>query len=239
VAVYDGPMPIQRLVLASMCSVLMLGACTPKSGDSADGVAVLQPGKTAASLRLDAVVELVEGEAIADAQSLETKINDPEAGLSAVDIDEDGEVDFIEVVEVSKNGKTTLELRAIPSSKKDQDVAKVAVPVATVDLHIEKKQTIIVHAVYTEHIEHDETIHVYHHEFPANYEHGVLVVEQGCFFHYAFVLPHEVYLGHHHVVIIEAPQHHFKHKKHKKHGKHHGKHKGHHGYGHGTVVVTY
>lgn len=236
--VYDGRMPIKRLVLACMCSVLLLGACTPKSEGSADDAVVLQPGKTAASLRLDTVVELVEGDSIPDAKSLETKLNDPDAQLNAVDIDEDGEVDFIEVVEIQKNGKTTLELQAIPSSKKDQDVAKVAVLVATVELQIEKKQTIIVHATYSKHIEHDDTIHVYHHELPAHYEHGVLVVEHGCFFHYAFVLPHEVYHGHHHVVIIEAPHHHGKHKKHGKHGKH-GKHKGHHGYGHGSVVVTY
>jgi hypothetical protein len=227
-------MPIRPLMIACVCSVLLLGACDQKSEGQANAAAELQPGKTAASLRLDAVVELVEGDAVADTKSLEAKINDPEAGLSAVDIDEDGQVDFIEVVEVQKKGKTTLELRAIPSSKKDKDAAKVAVLVATVELHVEDKEKIIVHATYTDHIEHDATIHVYHHEQPVVYEHGVLVVEEGCFFHYAFVLEHEVYLGHHHVVIIEAPHHHGKHKKHKKHGKDHD-----HGYGHGGVVVTF
>jgi hypothetical protein len=229
-------MPLQRLMLACVCSVLVLSACDQKSETQADVATELQPGKSAASLRLDAVVELVEGDSIADAKSLEAKINDPDAKLSAVDIDEDGEVDFIEVVEVRKKGKTTLELRAIPSSKKDQDVAKVAVLVATVELHVEDKQKIIVHATYTEHIEHDATIHVYHHERPAIYEGGVLVVDEGCFFHYAFVLEHEVYLGHHHVVIIDDHHHHHhKHKKHKhKKHKHHG-----HGHGHGSVVVTF
>jgi hypothetical protein len=234
---YTRPMPIRRLMFACVCSVLMLGACTAKS-EQADGVAVLQPGKTAESLRLYTVAELVEGNSIADAKSLEAKINEPEAGLSAVDIDEDGEVDFIEVVEVKKGGKTTLELRAIPSSKKDEDIAKVAVPVATIELHVDNQETIIVHATYTEHIEHDANVDVYHHEVPATYEHGVLVVEEGCFFHYAFVLEHEVYLGHHHVVVIEAPHHYYKHKKHKKHKKHgHGHGHGH--GGHGGVVVTF
>jgi hypothetical protein len=230
-------MPIGRLMFACVCSVLLLGACTPKSEDPAQADAVLQPGKTAASLRLYTVAELVEGNSIADVKSLETKLNDPDAGLSAVDIDDDGQVDFIEVVEVRKGGKTTLELRAIPSSKKDEDVAKVAVLVATIELHVENQETIIVHGAYTEHIEHDASVDVYHHELPATYEHGVLVVEQGCFFHYAFVLEHEVYLGHHHVVIIEAP-HHSKHKKHRKHKKHKGHH-GDHGHGHGGVVVTW
>ena len=232
-------MQIGRLMFVCLCSVLMLGACDQKS-EQADtrGTAVAQTGKTAASLRLDAVVELVEGDSIADAKSLEVKLNDPEARLSAVDIDEDGEIDFIEVVEVRKKGKTTLELRAIPSSKKDEDVAKVAVLVASVELHVENKQKVIVHATYTEHIEHDATVHVYHHELPATYEHGVLVVEEGCFFHYAFVLEHEVYLGHHHVVVIEAPHHHRKHK-HGKHKKHKGHHDHHHGHAHGGVVVTW
>jgi hypothetical protein len=229
-------MPIGRFAFAFMCSVLLLGACAPKS-DTADnsGTAVLQPGKTAANLRLYTVAELVEGDSIADVQTLEAKINDPDAGLSAVDIDDDGEVDFIEVVEVRNGGKTTLELRAIPSSKKDEDVAKVAVLVATIELHVENQETIIVHATYTEHIEHDVNVDIYHHELPATYEHGVLVVEEGCFFHYAFVLEHEVYLGHHHVVIIEAPHRHHKHRKHRKHKKH----KGHHDHGRGSVVVTF
>lgn len=232
--VYDRPMQIGRLMFACacVCSVLVFGACDQKSEDAA-AVVELKPGKTAASLRLDAVVELVEGNTIADAKALEVKINDPDAKLSAVDIDEDGQTDFIEVVEVSKKGKTTLELRAIPSSKQDQDAAKVAVLVATVELEVENKEKIIVHATYTDHIEHDVAVHVYHHELPATYEHGVLVVEQGCFFHYAFVLEHEVYLGHHHhVVIIEETHHH--HKKHRKHKKH----KGHHDHG-GSVIVTF
>jgi hypothetical protein len=222
-------------MLACVCSVVMLGACTPKSEQADNDTAVLQPGKTAQSLRLYTVAELVEGDSIADTKTLEAKLNDPDAGLSAVDIDGDGEIDFIEVVEVRKDGKTTLELRAIPSSKTSEDVAKVAVLVATIELHVENNETIIVHATYTQHIEHDANVDVYHHELPATYEHGVLVVEQGCFFHYAFVLEHEVYLGHHDVVIIET-QHRGKHKKHRKQKKH----KGHHyrGHGHGGVVVT-
>jgi hypothetical protein len=234
--VYDGAMPIGRMALACVCSGLLLGACAAKSDNADTATAVLQPGKTAASLRLYTVAELVEGDSIADVKSLEAKINDPDAGLSAVDIDGDGEVDFIEVVEVRNGGKTTLELRAIPSSKKDEDVAKVAVLVATVEVHVENKETIVVHGAYTEHIEHDVNVDVYHHELPATYEHGVLVVEEGCFFHYAFVLEHEVYLGHHHVVIIEAPHRvHHEHRKHRKHKKH----KGHHDHGHGGVVVTF
>lgn len=239
---------LERLTLVCVPLLLLLGACDDKAAEQTAPVVAtevapeakpeadfeLQPGKTAASLQLQAVVELVQGDTIADAKALEIMLNDPAAKLHAVDLDGDGVTDFVEVVEVQQGGKTILELRAIPSSKQDQDAAKVAVLVAKVELHVAKvadHEQIIVHATYTDHIEHDAVIHVYHHEQPAIYEHGVLVLTSGCFFHYVFVLEHELYLGHHsYLVIIEAPHHHYvkpkKHKKHKKH-KHKHKHKGH------------
>ena len=231
---------LERLTIACVPLILLLGACDQKSSDQADGhsppvvAAELTPGKTAASLQLQAVVELVKGETVADAKALEVMLNDPESKLNAVDLDDDGETDFVEVVESRKGEQTILELRAIPSSKKDQDVDKVAVVVATVVLHVEDQEKIIIHATYTEQLEHDVAVHVYHHEQPAVYEGDVLVVNSGCFFHYVFVHEHEVYLGHHHhLVIIEAPHHYpVKYKKHKKHKKHKG-HKGHKGHGHG------
>jgi hypothetical protein len=210
----------------------------------------LEPGKTAASFQLSAVVELVKGKEIADAPALETKINDPDAKLNAVDLDDDGVTDFVEVIEKKKGGTTTLEFRAIPSSKegKKLEPAKVGVVIATVTLEIEHEETIIVHGAYTEHIHHDATIHVYHHEEPVVYEHGVVVLPVGCFYHYVFVFDHEPYHGHHHHVVIDVhhvpevhlvPEvHHVHvHKKHKKHKHKHKKHKGHHG--HGGIVVTW
>jgi hypothetical protein len=204
--------------------------------------AKLEPGKTAASFRLQSVVELVKGKEVADAPALETTINDPDAGLNAVDLDADGVTDFVEVIEEQKGGKTTLKFRAIPSSKQDQPAAKVGVVIATVALEIEKEETIVVHGTYTEHIEHDVHVHVYHHEEPVVFEHGIVVLPVGCFFHYVFVFDHEPYHGHFHHVVIDVhhdvPEVHHVHV-HKKHKKHkHKKHKGHgHGHGHGVVVT--
>jgi hypothetical protein len=233
-------------------SLVWLAACTGKEeaksdeeGPDAGMVATateLEPGKTAASLHLHTVAEQLQGNEIADVVALEAKLNDPEAGLSAVDIDEDGVIDFVQVVEKREGDKTVLTLQAIPSSKKGEDVAKIAVEVATIELEVkpskakETEKTIVVHATYTEHIHHDAEIHVYHHEVPVVVEHGVLVLEEGCFFHHVFIIEHELYVGHHGHVVVEVHHDHHVHKKHHKHKKHkkHHKHK-HHG-GHGVVI---
>jgi hypothetical protein len=232
---------IVRLVVTCL-ALVSLAACTGKEAKPDEEAATateLEPGKTAASLQLYTVAKQLEGNEIADVVALEAKLNDPEAGLSAVDIDEDGVIDFVQVVEKRKGDKTVLVLQAIPSSKKGEDVAKIAVEVATIELEPkEADKTIVVHATYTEHIHHDPEIHVYHHEVPVVVEHGVLVLEEGCFFHHVFIVEHELYVGHHGHVVVEVhhdhhDHHHHKHKKHKKHHKHHKHH------GHGGVVVTW
>jgi hypothetical protein len=237
-------------IVFTCLSLAWLGACTPKDGKTDEDVAVatpLEPGNTADSLQLQLVAEQIQGDGIADVKALEAKINDPEAGLSAVDIDEDGVIDFVQVVEQRKRGKTVLVLQAIPSSKKGEDVSKIAVDVATIELDMHKPKakdtetTIVVHATYTEHIHHDPEIHVYHHEVPVIVEHGDVVLAEGCFFHHVFVVEHEVYVGHHGHVVVEVHHdhgHHHKHKKHHKHHGHHGHHK-HHGHHGGGVVVTF
>ncbi len=230
--------------IALMSMALLLGGCdepvpqiedeSPAPVSAADAVeAELEPGKTAASLRLGAVVELVKGNEAGDAKTLEAKINDPELGLHAVDLDEDGVTDFVEVIESKEGDKVVLKLRALPSTKKGKSAKKHGVVIATIELHIEGKEKVVVHGEYTEHIDHDVSVHVYHHEEPVVYEHGVVVFEEGCFFHYAFVFEHEYYHGHFgHIVVVPAIHHdihiHHKHKKHKKH-KHKHKHK--HGHG--------
>lgn len=255
--------------LAVTClSLVVLAACTAKDetpeeqegqeGNVATAVE-LEQGKTAASLQLHVIAEQLQGNEIADVVALEAKLNDPEAGLHAVDIDEDGVIDFVQVVEKRDGDKTVLVLQAIPSSKQGEDPAKIAVDVATIELEVkpvdaketakQTEKTIVVHAVYTEHIHHDPEIHVYHHEVPVVVDHGVLVLESGCFFHHVFIAEHDLYHGHHGHVVVEVHHdvhvdhhHHHKHKKHHKHHKHHHhkhkKHKHHkHGHGHGVVIT--
>ena len=241
-------------VLACFLSVASIAGCTKGGETEPDAVATateLEPGKTAASLQLHVVAEQLQGNEYADVKALEAKLNDPEAGLSAVDIDEDGVIDFVQVVEKKKGGKTVLVFQAIPSSKKGEDVDKIAVDIATIELEVkgakvkDGEKTIIVHATYTEHIHHDPEIHVYHHEHPVIVEKGKLVLAEGCFFHHVFIVQHDLYVGHHGHVVVEVhhdhDHHHHKHKKHHKHHKHHGHGKHGHGkhHGHGGVVISF
>lgn len=241
---------VHSVVLASLAvcclSTASLAACTNGSDTKPQEVASqLEPGKTAASLQLNIVAEQLQGSEYADVVALEAKLNDPESGLSAVDIDEDGVIDFVQVVEKHEGDKTVLVFQAIPSSKKGEDVSKIAVEVAQIELEVkdvaakEAEKTIVVHATYTEHIHHDPAIHIYHHEVPVVVEHGTLVLVEGCFFHHVFVVEHELYHGHHGDVVIEVHHDHHKHKHHKhKHHKH--KHHKHHGdHGHGGVVIKF
>jgi hypothetical protein len=235
--------------IRSVALVACLAACTNGADGKPGEVATqLEPGKTAASLHLQTVAEQLEGNEFADVVALEAKLNDPEAGLSAVDVDEDGVIDFVQVVEQRKGDKTVLVLQAIPSSKKGEDVSKIAVEVAQIELEVKdakaEEKTIIVHATYTEHIHHDPEIHVYHHEVPVVVSHGTLVLAEGCFFHHVFVVEHDLYHGHHGGVVVEVHHEvhhevHYKHKKHKKHHKHHGGHGHGHGHGGGGVVISF
>jgi hypothetical protein len=236
---------VRSVVLVVCClSVASLAACTNGGDAKPSEVATqLQPGKTAASLQLHTVAEQLQGSEYADVVALEAKLNDPESGLSAVDIDEDGVIDFVQVVEKKKGDKTVLVLQAIPSSKKgEEDVSKIAVAVAQIELEVkdadakDAEKTIVVHAIYTEHIHHDPEIHIYHHEVPVVVEHGTLVLAEGCFFHHVFVVEHDLYHGHHGDVVIEVHHDHHKHKHHKH--KHH-KHKHHKHHGHGDVVISF
>lgn len=229
--------------LASLAFALPTLACTAKSDDKSGEAVVtateLEPGKDANSLQLALVAKQLEDGQVANVEALEIAINDPEAGLSAVDIDEDGVIDFVDVVEQKDGDEVVLVFRAIPSSKKGEDVDAIAVEVARIELSLTgpakqgEEATIVVHANYSDHIDHDPEVHVYHHE-------TVVVLVEGHFCHHVFVVDHGLYHGHHGHggVVVEIHDHgHVKHKKHKK-GKGHGHGHGKHGSG-GNVVIKW
>ena len=231
-------------VLASLGFALPTLACTAKSGDSKSDEVVataaeLEAGTSANSLQLARVAKQLEDGELADVEALEIMINDPESELSAVDIDEDGVIDFVQVVEEKQGDETVLVLRAIPSSKKGADVDTIAVEVARIELQLaepakqDEQATIVVHATYSDHIHHDPEIHVYHHE-------TTVVLVEGHFFHHVFVVEHGPYHGHGEVVVeIHHDHRHKSHRKHKKHkkGKGRGKAKGHGKHGKHVVVT--
>ncbi|MCY1014052.1 hypothetical protein OV079_52745 [Nannocystis pusilla] len=69
------------------------------------------------SFRLAEVTALVQGGTIETAEELELAVNDPAAGINRIDIDADGQVDHVEVVEVRGDARVDFEMKVIPSSR--------------------------------------------------------------------------------------------------------------------------
>jgi hypothetical protein len=111
---------------------------------------------SSASIDLDAIAKLVIEQA-ETAESLEVMLNDPEQKLQSVDVDGDGEIDPIQVVELDAEGVVALELRAIPSSSKS---VEDAVAIATLELvPVEAAGEVEVRAIWATEVqvEHDES----------------------------------------------------------------------------------
>jgi len=72
------------------------------------------------------VVASIFGEA-KDLEDFEKKLNDPEAKITNLDLNEDGEVDYLRVVEVSKNDTKLVTIQAVIGKDEYQDVATIDV----------------------------------------------------------------------------------------------------------------
>ncbi|MCA9689255.1 MAG: hypothetical protein KC636_06570, partial [Myxococcales bacterium] len=109
----------------------------------------LPEGKiAAATLDLEAIATLLRSAEIKDGAALELAINDGERGIHSVDVDADGDVDYVRVVEARADGEVKLTLEAIPSSKLD---VELAVPLATVVLkHDAEAEVVLADLSYTD-----------------------------------------------------------------------------------------
>lgn len=93
----------------------------------------------AADLDLGALARLViDGKVVGGAQ-LELLLNAPGGASHHVDVDADGTLDYVQVVEIRAAGSSTLELRAIPSSKLDASLAVLVGSIMSARLHAESK----------------------------------------------------------------------------------------------------
>jgi hypothetical protein len=147
------------------------------------------------SLDLESINFLVKKGKVKNAAELEKKINDPKEKLSNVDVDGDGKVDKIQVVEIKKdNGASVFELRAIPSKTKDKSDAVV---VAFINFVPDKATgKLVVTATYAPVVIGHETI-VYTHDVPIEFKNDDTIVVVGAhpFYAWYFTVARPVYVG--------------------------------------------
>lgn len=206
-----------------------------------------------ADFDLESVSYMVRKGKVKDAKALEKQINSKKEGVNKIDIDGDGKIDKIAVVEVRKDGKTTFELKVLPSSKaKQKKDPDVYVTIAFIELEpVEDKGQIKVEVYYADVIDHSEE-DFYTFEFEAKFSEDTVVVEDAVFISWVYtsrpVYVSSLYYVEVHIEeegcwppghckhVVWGPVHHghveiyFGHGGHYKHKKGHGHF---HGHGHG------
>jgi hypothetical protein len=186
------------------------------------------------ALDLETVTYLIKKGKVKDADALEKKINNPKEKLHNIDIDGDGKIDKIQIVEVKQGDVIVFELHAIPSKSKDKDAFVI---VGYINFTADKTTNVlIVKATYAPIFIGYDTI-VYDYTAPIVVKNDVVVVTGGVGFYGWLYAPRPAYVG---VIVWEAPsividvhhddcwppghcKHHHKHKhkhKHKGKGKH-------------------
>lgn len=186
----------------------------------------------AEALDLESITYLVKKSKVKDAKALEAKINSPKEKLNDIDIDGDGKIDKIVIVEVKKDdGTIVFELHAVPSkTKKKEDAVIVAFVTFTPD---KTTNVLVVKATYAPVIIGYDTI-VYDYTVPIVVKNDVVVVEGGGgFYGWLYAVKRPVYYGVFVYEVEPAPVfvievghhgHHHGKWKGKGHGWHHGKH---------------
>lgn len=106
---------------------LFIGVIMAFTGVRAQDVTTVEATDADISENLDLeAVASVFGEA-KDLEDFEKRLNDPEAQISNLDLNEDGEVDYLRVVEASKGETHVVTIQAVIEKDKYQDVATIDV----------------------------------------------------------------------------------------------------------------
>jgi hypothetical protein len=156
------------------------------------------------ALDLESITFLVKKGKIKDAKALEKKINTPKEKLNDLDIDGDGKIDKIVIVEVKKDdGSIIFELHAVPSkSKKKEEAVIVAHVYFTPD---KTTNVLIVKATYAPIFIGYDTI-VYDYTVPIVVKGDVIVVDGGGgFYGWLYTSHRPVYYGSFVYVVAPAP----------------------------------
>lgn len=177
------------------------GAAEVKTPEGPTAVAAAATTIKPEMLDLETVSYLIKKGKIKDAKSLEAKINSPKERLSTVDVDGDGKVDKIVIVEVKQgDGAIVFELQAVPSTSKKKDEAVV---VAVVTFAPDRATNVlVVKATYAPVVIGYEAI-VYDYTVPIVVKNDVVVVEGGGgFYGWLYAPSRPVYYG---VFVYESP----------------------------------
>jgi hypothetical protein len=116
------------------------------------------------------------------------------------------------VVETQDDDHRSFTLRAIPTSAKEQEPDKVAVPVATIDFVPDKQaQRVNVQARYAPIVVGGPVLAFF---VPVVYQGDVIVVPTGSFFYWLLVIQRPIYVG---VIYVDVHVYDYGHHKHKHH----------------------
>lgn len=74
---------------------------------------------------LQTVIGIVKGNGVSNLEELENQINSAESGINNVDLDNDGQIDYLLIKENRDGGNFTLEFMAVPSSTKKETEANL------------------------------------------------------------------------------------------------------------------
>ena len=146
-------------------------------------------------LDLAAVSMMVEKGMVKDAKALEKTLNDPKKKFHSIDIDGDGELDKIAVVELRDKTESRFELRVIPSTAKKKEKADAAVTVAIITfVPNEETSKVEVAVTYTEVVVHEPADAV-HFEVDVNISETAVVVEDNTFVAWVYKPSRKVYVS--------------------------------------------
>ena len=207
-----GAHPIATLARLAVVSALLLSAPACSSEREARAAALKAgEGLPAADFDLEGSAALIRDGKVKNGAELERQLN--RAERSRVDLDRDGKRDPIQVVEKRDGKRRTLEVRAIPSSKRKERADAVAVPVAVILIEPDEGQAKVT-------VRHAETVFI---ENPRPIV-FVTPVAVGSFCYWLLVLDRPVFVGTYYIDVHVIRYEHVKYKKHKKHKKHRGWH---------------
>jgi len=123
-----------KKLFLSVAAILWLSVMAPAVLAGQDVTVVAASSEAAEGLDLHAVAELFKDSE--NLEDFERQLNDPDTGINNLDLDNDGEIDFIRVLETVKNSSHLIVLQVPMGDNEFQDVATIEVARDGEDYHL-------------------------------------------------------------------------------------------------------